>query len=72
MTDEEILDYLRERNFRVHAHDGVDLFNGSYQIKHKFYDDATGTMTVITPNNIFTFDWVLGDGTLGNKGEKGI
>ena len=63
MTDEEILNYLNEHNFRVNAHKGVDLFNGSYQIKHKFYDNATGTMTIITPDNIFIFDWILGDGT---------
>ena len=36
MTDEEILKYLRDRNFQVPARDGImDILNTSYQITSK-------------------------------------
>ena len=63
MTDEEILKYLRDRNFQVPARDGVlDILNTSYQIIDTNYNPVSSVMTIITPKNKFSFLWVLGDG----------
>ena len=63
MTDEEILKYLRDRNFKVSASDGImDILNTSYQIIDKHYDPDSGIMTIKTPDNTFSFLWMLGDG----------
>ena len=63
MTDEEIIQYLRDRNFQVSASDGImDIFNTSYQIIDKHYDPDSRIMTIKTPDNTFSFLWKLGDG----------
>ena len=63
MTDEEILKYLRDRNFQVPARDGImDILNTSYQIIGTHYNTRSSVMTIKTPDNTFSFLWVLGDG----------
>lgn len=63
MTDEEIIQYLRDRNFQVSASDGImDIFNTSYQITNKYYNPRSSVMTITTPKNTFSFLWVLGNG----------
>ena len=63
MTDEEILKYLRDRNFQVSASDGImDILNTSYQIIGTHYNPISSVMTIKTPKNTFSFLWVLGDG----------
>ena len=63
MTDEEILKYLRDRNFQVPARDGImDILNTSYQITSKYYNTRSSVMTITTPKNTFSFLWVLGNG----------
>lgn len=61
MTDEQILQYLIDNNYKIKAQDGIiNILNRSYQIIDTIYDSNTGTMTIITPNNKFTFEWILG------------
>ena len=63
MTDEEILKYLKDRNFQVSASDGImDILNTSYQIIDTHYNPRSSVMTIKTPKNIFSFLWVLGNG----------
>ena len=63
MTDEEILKYLRDRNFQVPARDGImDILNTSYQIIDIYYNHRSSVMTIKTLKNTFSFLWVLGDG----------
>ena len=63
MTDEEIIQYLRDRNFQVSASDGImDILNTSYQIIDTHYNPRSSVMTITTPKNTFSFLWVLGDG----------
>ena len=63
MTDEEILKYLRDRNFQVSASDGImDILNTSYQIISTHYNPRSSVMTIKTPKNTFSFLWVLGNG----------
>ena len=63
MTDEEILKYLRDRNFQVSASDGImDILNTSYQIIDIHYNPISSVMTITTPKNTFSFLWVLGNG----------
>ena len=63
MTDEEILKYLRDRNFQVSASDGImDILNTSYQIIDTHYNPISSVMTITTPKNTFSFLWVLGNG----------
>ena len=63
MTDEEIIQYLRDRNFQVSASDGImDIFNTSYQITSKYYNPISSVMTIKTPDNTFSFLWKLGNG----------
>ena len=63
MTDEEILNYLKDRNFQVSASDGImDILNTSYQIIDTHYNPRSSVMTIKTPKNTFSFLWVLGNG----------
>ena len=63
MTDEEIIQYLRDRNFQVSASDGImDILNTSYQIIDTHYNPRSSVMTIKTPKNTFSFLWVLGIG----------
>lgn len=63
MTDEEITQYLRDRNFQVSASDGImDILNTSYQIIDTHYNPRSSVMTIKTPKNTFSFLWVLGNG----------
>ena len=63
MLDREIYEYLLKRGFTIEAQDGIlDIFNTSYQIIDKHYDPDSSLMTITTPDNTFTFLWVLGDG----------
>ena len=63
MSDEEIKSYLLSHNFQILASDGIlDIFNTSYQIIDSHYDPDSSLMTIKTPDNTFTFLWVLGDG----------
>ena len=63
MTDEEIIQYLRDRNFQVSASDGImDILNTSYQIIDTHYNPRSSVMTIKTPKNTFSFLWVLGNG----------
>ena len=63
MTDEEIKQYIIDHQFQISASDGIlDIFNTSYQIIDKHYDPDSSLMTITTPDNTFTFLWVLGDG----------
>ena len=63
MTDEEIIQYLRDRNFQVSASDGImDIFNTSYQIIDTHYNPRSSVMTITTPKNTFSSLWVLGNG----------
>ena len=61
MTDKEIKEYLDKNNWIVDAQDCIKkVLNRSYQIIDTIYDFDTGMMTIITPDNVFTFKWVLG------------
>ena len=63
MTDEEIIQYLRDRNFQVSASDGImDILNTSYQIIDTHYNPRSSVMTITTQKNTFSFLWVLGNG----------
>ena len=63
MSDDEIKSYLLSCGFRVNSQDGIlDILNTSYQIIDSHYDPDSGIMTITTPDNTFTFLWVLGDG----------
>ena len=61
MTDAEILAYIEVNNYKVNAEDFIlNVLNFSPQILDTVYDSETRTMTIITPDNKFTFGWVLG------------
>ena len=63
MSDEEIKQYLIDHSYLIEAQDGIlDIFNTSYQIIDRHYDPDSSLMTITTPDNTFTFLWVLGDG----------
>ena len=63
MLDREIYEYLLKRGFTIKAQDGIlDIFNTSYQIIDKHYDPDSGIMTIKTPDNTFSFLWMLGNG----------
>ena len=58
MTDNEILEYLQSRNFKVNAQDCImDVFNTSFHIRDKIFDIKNMTMTIVTDENTFTFKW---------------
>ena len=60
MTDNEIEKYLSDHNWSVNAQDCLmDVLNTSYQIIDKHYDFDTSMMTLTTPDNMFTFKWIL-------------
>lgn len=61
MTDNEIKNYLVSHNYKVNAQDGIrNILNRSYQIIDTIYNFDTRMMTIITPDNEFTFEWMLG------------
>lgn len=63
MTDDEIQSYLEEHNYKVKASEAtMKMINRSYQIIDTIYNEGTHTMTIITPENSFTFEWILGNG----------
>lgn len=58
MTDHEILKYLSKRNFKINAQDFLmDVLNTSPQIIDEKYDFNTKEMSIVTPNNNFSFKW---------------
>lgn len=60
MTDDEIKQYLDDNHWCINAQDGImDILNTSDQIISAKYDHLTGTMTLVTRNNAFTFKWKL-------------
>ena len=46
-----LYNYLNNRNFNKYP-----------QIIDEYYDYDNKTMTIITPDNTFTFEWLLGNG----------
>lgn len=61
MTDLEIKQYLDKNNWEVIAQDCImKVFNTSYQIINTVYNSDTEMMTIQTPENCFTFKWLLG------------
>lgn len=60
MSDEEIRTYLSAHNWSVNAQDClIKVLNTSHQIISEYYDSDTSMMTIITPDNEFTFKWNL-------------
>lgn len=60
MTDPEIKQYLNENNWAIPAQEGVSkILNTSRQIIGTEYDFDTDMLTIITPDNKFTFKWIL-------------
>lgn len=63
MSDEEIRTYLSAHNWSVNAQDCLmEVLNTSPQIIYKSYNFDNDIMTIITPDNTFTFHWKLGNG----------
>lgn len=62
MNDKEIYLYLKKNNYRIKATEGINVLNSSLQIIDEYYDYDNKTMTIITPDNTFTFEWLLGNG----------
>lgn len=63
MTDEEIRRFLESHKYSVSSSEAtMKILNRSYQIIDSIYNEETHTMTIITPENSFTFEWVLGNG----------
>lgn len=61
MTDQEIRKYLDIHHWAVYAQDAfMDIFNTSPQITDKLYDFKNHIMTIVTPDNTFSFKWLLG------------
>lgn len=60
MTDSEIKQYLDNNNWSIPAQEGISkILNTSKQIIETDYDFATDMITLITPDNKFTFKWIL-------------
>lgn len=60
MTDFEIEQYLIDHNYSVDPQDCIiKVLNRSYQIEDTIYDMETSMMTIVTPDNTFTFKWNL-------------
>ena len=60
MTDLEIKNYLDKNSWSIKAKDGImNIFNTSPQITDKKYDFENHIMTIITPDNVFNFKWIL-------------
>lgn len=61
MTDAQIKKYLDDHKWSVDAQDcTMKVLNRSYQILDTIFDFNTRMMTIITPDNEFTFEWILG------------
>lgn len=61
MTDLEIKNYLIKNSWSIKAKDGItNIFNTSHQIINKKYDFENHIMTITTPDNTFSFNWILG------------
>ena len=61
MTDPEIKQYLDSNNWSVDAQNCLmKVLNTSHQIINTIYEPETSMMTIITPDNNFTFKWNLG------------
>lgn len=61
MSDSQIIEYLEKHNYVVDAQDCLmKVFNTSRQIIDSNYDFITDIMTIITPDNVFKFQWKLG------------
>ena len=61
MTDPQIKQYLDENNWEVDAQDCImKILNTSKQIIETFYDCETEKVTIITSENNYTFELVLG------------
>jgi len=62
MTDPEIKQYLDKNNWSIPAQDGIiKIFNTSPQILDSEYDMDARMMTIYTPENEFTFHWLLNE-----------
>ena len=60
MTDLEIKQYLDDNNWEIPSQDGISkIINTSHQIIDTDYDFKTDMITLITPENKFTFKWIL-------------
>lgn len=60
MNDLEIKEYLEKVNWSVDSNDFIiNVLNTSHQIVNKLYNFDTHKMTIITPENKFTFKWNL-------------
>lgn len=60
MTDPEIKQYLDENNWEIHAQEGISkILNTSRQIIDTDYNFDTDMITLVTPDNTFTFKWIL-------------
>lgn len=60
MTDLKIKRYLDDNNWAIPAQDGVSkILNTSHQIIDTDYNFDTDIITLITPENTFTFKWIL-------------
>lgn len=58
MTDLEISNYLAKHNYKVEPQNFlIDVLNTSPQIIDEKYDFGTRIMTLITPQNTFSFEW---------------
>ena len=61
MTDTEIMGYIKMNNYKINAQEFVlNVLNTSPQILDTIYNSENKMMTIITPDNEFTFEWVLG------------
>lgn len=61
MTDTEIMGYIKTNNYKINAQEFVlNVLNTSPQILDTIYNSENKMMTIITPDNKFTFEWVLG------------
>ena len=61
MTDPEIKQYLNDNNWEIPAQEGISkILNPSRQIIDTYYDFNTDIITLKTPDNAFTFKWILG------------
>jgi hypothetical protein len=61
MTDIEIMGYIKTNNYKINAQEFVlNVLNTSPQILDTIYNSENKMMTIITPDNKFAFEWVLG------------
>lgn len=58
MTDLEISNYLVQHYYKVNSQNFLmEVLNTSTQIIDENYNFQTKIMTIITPNNTFSFKW---------------